>query len=184
MKQLEKNDQEVLNLLRPETSLELHIATHPDFLKGMWWGSPRFGHPEGEVVYHIKDVLNNIQNLDSLDPQERRILRLVAYVHDSFKYIEEEQSPRIHHGKLGRRFLENIVTDVTTLDLVEFHDEAYYAWRHFFVDRKVELAQKRLGFLKEKFSDKMNLFSTFFKCDTNTGDKIMAPVKWFEIQMQ
>ena len=77
--------QHVIDLLRPETALEVSLIEHPDFFEGLFWGKPRFGHPEGQVLYHIREVLDNIELLE-ISSQDRAILRVVTFVHDTFKY--------------------------------------------------------------------------------------------------
>ena len=47
-------------LIKAETALELQLINEPEFRKGLIWGTPRFGHPEGTIVLHINEVLNNI----------------------------------------------------------------------------------------------------------------------------
>jgi uncharacterized protein involved in tellurium resistance len=40
--------------------------------------------------------------------------------------------------------------------------------------------QARLKSLLNRIGDNIQLYYLFFKCDTRTGDKTQAPVKWFE----
>ena len=53
----------VAALLRPETDLERRLLAQPDFQRGLHWGLPRFGHPEGKILYHIREVLDNVDKL-------------------------------------------------------------------------------------------------------------------------
>ena len=48
---------DILNILRPETELELVLLSQPEMQTGLKWGVPRFGHPEGMVVYHVTGSL-------------------------------------------------------------------------------------------------------------------------------
>lgn len=171
-------------LLRPETALEKLLLGLPEFQHGLRWGEPRFGHPEGKVILHVREVLDNIDLLKQLPDTWRAQLRLIAFVHDTFKYAEDRSHPRDwskHHGLLARKFLEPYHADKTVLDIVETHDDAYYAW----------LAQKHEPFAREnrhkslenllfKIDYCLQLYYLFFKCDTQTGDKTQAPLKWFE----
>jgi HD domain len=168
-------------ILLPETALERSLLLIPEFLEGLFWGKPRYGHPEGQVVYHIREVLNNIEKL-SVSAIERERLRLVALVHDTFKYIEDRSPQRNwsqHHSILARRFFEEKTDDRVVLSLIELHDEAYYAWRFdragCFGERERRL-EKVINYL----GNDLQLFYAFFKCDTATGDKDPRPVKWFE----
>jgi hypothetical protein len=171
-----------INELKPETDLEHRLLRDPDFTEGLDWGTPRYGHPEGEVYKHIKEVLSNIELL-SLEQLTRERLRLIAFAHDSFKHIEHKGSPRDwsrHHSVLARQFLEKHCTDKVVLEITELHDEAYYAWRMEHLYHQYEEGQHRLQKLLDRVGDHLQLYYLFFKCDTRTGDKTQAPLKWFE----
>ncbi len=171
-------------LLLPETALEKQLLTLPDFRHGLLWGEPRFGHPEGKVVLHVREVLDNIDNIPRLTDTERSRLRLIALVHDTFKFAEDRSRPRDwdkHHGQLARRFLEKYTTDQAVLDVIETHDDAYYAWlgqKH--EQFGLENQHKSLDNLLGRVGYCLQLYYLFFKCDTQTGDKTQASLKWFE----
>jgi len=173
----------VETLLRPETDLERRLLSAPEIQEGMLWGKPRFGHPEGKVVFHVAEVLENIEKLN-LNPSDRELLRLIAFVHDSFKYQEESfEHPRKweqNHAHIARVFMEQYSNDKFTLNLIEYHDSAYFAWRNIFLYQQTEKGFERIEMIKECFKERFQLFYLFFKCDTRTGDKNQAPLKWFE----
>lgn len=174
--------QEAYDLLKPETDLERSFLADEDFLAGLFWGKPRFGHPEGEVVYHIREVLNNVEKLD-IDAEMRRRLRIITFVHDTFKHAEDRGIPRDwsrHHAALACKFLAKYTDEKILLDVTALHDEAYYAWRAIHLYDKEENGQKRLNNLQKTVGKDLQLFYLFFKCDTQTGDKVQAPVRWFE----
>ena len=79
-------------LLKPETDPEHKLIHDPEFREGLFWGQPRYGHPEGKVIFHIAEVLKNIDKLD-IDKCTRRQLREVAFLHDTFKHIEDMNRP-------------------------------------------------------------------------------------------
>lgn len=176
------NDPHALEeLLQPETPLERLLLSTAAFRHGLLWGEPRFGHPEGKVALHVREVLDNIDLIAGLVPAQREQLRLIAFTHDTFKYAEDRSRPRDwqkHHGLLARRYIETHTNDAAVLDVIETHDDAYYVW----------LAQrhgsnpegKTLGALLERTQHCLQLYYLFFKCDTQTGDKTQAPLKWFE----
>ena len=175
-----------IEYLVPENELEFQFLQNPDFQKGLFWGMPRYGHPEGKVVYHIREVLDNIDKLP-ISALQRRQLRIVTFVHDTFKYREHRGTPRDwtkHHAVLAKLFLENYIDDQLLLDLTEFHDDAYYVWRTKFQLQDKQLAATRLEELYKRFDKNMQLYYLFFKCDTCTGDKNPAPLKWFEETIQ
>lgn len=171
-------------LLIPETALEKHLLGQSEFRHGLLWGEPRFGHPEGKVVLHIREVLDNIDQIPGISPSERQRLRLIALTHDTFKYAEDRSRPRDwnrHHGLLARRFLEPYTDDSAVLDIIETHDDAYYAWltqKHPHLQS--EIGHKSLDALLERVGHSIQLYYLFFKCDTQTGDKTQASLKWFE----
>ena len=183
MKRLFDDPQALETLLRPETPLERLLLSTAEFRHGLLWGEPRFGHPEGKVAFHVREVLDNIDRITSVSAPLREQLRLIAFTHDTFKYAEDRSRPRDwqkHHGVLARRYLETYTSDTDVLDVVETHDDAYYAWlgeRHGSSPggRTLDALLRRMGHC-------LQLYYLFFKCDTQTGDKTQAPLKWFERQ--
>jgi len=180
---IEKGDlQAIVDYLKPETFLEKDILKNADFQKGLFWGIPRWGHPEGHVIYHIREVLNNIDKLE-ISTDCRQKLRLVAFSHDTFKFAEHRGNPRDwtrHHAVLAKNFMEEYIAEKTLLDLIEFHDEAYYIWIDFHIKKDEAKGNERKKKFLERFSDNLQFYYYFFKCDTATGDKTQEPVKWFE----
>ena len=173
-------DVDLENVLRPETQLERRLLADPDFREGLLWGVPRYGHPEGEVYKHVREVLDNIDKLTLSDSDHHR-LRLVAFAHDTFKHVEDKSIPRRwsrHHAVLARRFLDQYTDDKIVLRLTQWHDEAYYIWRDFHVYQFAEQAEARLERLLDKVGEYRQLYYLFFLCDTLTGDKNLAPLRW------
>jgi hypothetical protein len=113
----------------PETDLEGRIVSDPEWQEGAAWGDPRPGHPEGGVSAHIEAVLRNVDD-EALDATDRERLRLVALIYDTFKHRVDRSQPMSgenHHAMIARRFAEGCVDDLTLLDVIELHDEAYDA---------------------------------------------------------
>ncbi len=171
--------------LRAEPGLEQEMLQAPEFVTGLMWGVPRYGHPEGEVYKHVAEVLQNIDRLD-INALIRRQLRLVAFVHDTFKYLEDKSHPRDwskHHAVYARRFLEHYTDDPAALTVTELHDEAYYAWCSKVLHRQTRKAKQRLEHLLSQLGPHRQLYYLFFKCDTLTGDKNPRPLEWFESEV-
>lgn len=169
-------------VLKPETDLEGFLLEQGEIQQGMLWGIPRFGHPEGAVWKHVVEVLANVDRLPGLSQRDRHDLRLAAFVHDTFKYVEDKSEPRDwtkHHGILARKFLQRFSSNQRVLDLVEWHDEAYYCWRLEALHGRAHRSRQRLDVLLERFGKDMPLYYRFFVCDTRTGDKNLAPLRWF-----
>ncbi|MBK7408619.1 MAG: HD domain-containing protein [Saprospirales bacterium] len=176
------NESELAELLTPETEMEWSLLQHPDFCRGLIWGEPRFGHPEGKVALHVREVMDNIDRLE-IDSATRRQLRIIALVHDAFKCVEDKNYPRDwsrHHSVLARKFLEAYTKDEAVLKVVELHDEAYYAWRAIHLYKNIEEGQQRFQRLLDRLGKHLPLYFLFFKCDTETGDKNQAPLRWLE----
>lgn len=171
------------NILQPETEVEQKILACPDVQEGLQWGKPRFGHPEGKVLLHVREVLNNIDVL-SISAEHRARLRLVALSHDTFKFREAQYAhPRKwhnNHAHMARKFMEQYTDDAKLLTLIEYHDEAYYIWRNLFLEKFQSRGKERLEEFKAKFANNIQEYYLFFKCDTRTGDKNQAPLVWFE----
>ena len=168
------------SLLCPQTDLERHLVALPEFRQGLSWGEPRFGHPEGKVVLHVCEVLDNIAAIPNLSAVDLSRLRLIALAHDTFKHAEGRSRPRDwtkHHGMLARRFMEAYTSDPVVLDVIETHDDAYYKW---LAQRRRPSPHSQLDSLLTRVGHCLQLYYLFFKCDTQTGDKIQAPLRWFE----
>jgi hypothetical protein len=186
MKRITLTSETLLSLLRPETPLERTLLTMPDIQAGLVWGEPRFGHPEGKVGYHVREVLDNVDRIPNLTSTQRTQLRLVALTHDAFKNVEDRSTPRnwyLHHGAIAARFMAQHTTDPVVLDIIATHDDAYYAWLN--EKRNAEnLRFKTLDSLFERVGYCLQMYYLFFKCDTQTGDKTQASVKWFEQRVE
>ena len=174
-------------VLRPETDMEWFLLGDGEFVDGLSWGIPRYGHPEGKIYLHIGEVLANIDLL-GLAQDDRRDLRLIALLHDTFKYRERKGVTKSrngsHHGYLARVYAEMRFGELGhLLDLIEWHDEAYFAWRKVFLQGETEEGLHRLERLKEMMGERLELYYHFFWCDTRTGDKNPAPLIWFEQKM-
>ncbi len=172
-------------LLQAENALEQHLLTIPEFRYGLLWGEPRFGHPEGRVCFHVREVFNNIDLIPGLPAEDRRTLRLITLAHDTFKYAEDRSRPRDwskHHSLLARNFMENYTDDPIILDIIETHDDAYYIWLDSRHDQTASASARlaSLDHLLQRMDYCLQMYYLFFKCDTQTGDKTQAPLKWFE----
>jgi hypothetical protein len=164
-----------------ETELEKRIAADPEWQKGVVWGKPRSGHMEGPIMYHIADVLRNIDRQCPAE-KERSDLRLIALVHDTFKYRVDESRPKIgtnHHAYLARKFAERYIHDPALLNIIELHDEAYNSWRLGAYKGKWKHAEERVEHLLERLSASLPLYLHFFYADSATESKNPAPVAWF-----
>ncbi len=170
-----------IHLLRPENQLEFDLLQTPEFREGMQWGKPRPGHPEGRVLLHVREVLDNIESLPLADA-DRVDLRLVAFAHDTFKYREDQLSHQgnpVHHGHLAARYLKQWNVPKRVQELVHWHDEAYYSWRMYQLGME-EDSLTRLSHLIQQLSPWWSLFEAFFRADTLTGDKDPAPLTWLK----
>ncbi|MEN0048715.1 MAG: hypothetical protein AAF806_16760 [Bacteroidota bacterium] len=187
---------ELRERLQPETELEAAFLEDVEFVRGLNWGVPRYGHPEGAIWRHIIELNSNIDRLPEhwlrapiragSGLSTRESLRITSWVHDTFKHIEDKSTPRDwtkHHAVYARHFLERYTKDELLLNLVELHDEAYYIWRLLHLMHKLSRGERRLQSLKEKMGECWQLYYLFFKCDTSTGDKNPAPLHWFEREM-
>jgi len=165
-----------------ETPLERKIAEDPRWQKGVVWGKPRAGHIEGPVMYHIADVLTNIERSHPSN-EERSKLRLIALVHDTFKYRVDELRPRVghnHHAHIARIFAEDYITDPTLLDIIELHDEAYHCWSLGQYKGKWRSAEERLDYLMTRMGSAFSLYACFFYADSCTVSKNPMPILWFD----
>lgn len=173
--------EEIREILKPESELEKRIVNDPDFIEGAGYGKPRPGHPEGKVVYHIREVLDNVEK----HPEMRENLRLIALIHDTFKNKVDQTKPKSgenHHAMIARRFAEKFIQiPKDVLDIIELHDEAYNAWQQGGRKGNWYKAEERAGALMKRLAthDRGNLYSAFYLCDNQTGDKEQENYEWF-----
>lgn len=168
-------------LIQPETPLEKILLREDAVRKGMMWGKPRKGHPEGKVLFHVREVLDNVEEIAATDFM-REQLRLITILHDTFKYQEVYTHPRdwsLHHAVIARQFAEQFINDQAVLDVIELHDNAYYCWRALKNGQPLEHADHCINHLFSQLGNNIELYYQFFKCDTQTGDKVQEPLSWF-----
>jgi hypothetical protein len=165
-----------------ETDLERAIAADPDWLAGVKWGQPRPGHPEGKVIFHIRDVLNNIDHFFS-NSGDRSRLRLIALIHDTFKYKRDHAQPGVpkkSHGYWARQFAERYINDAGVLEVIELHDEAYKASLLLTRYTNREAAERCARELIRRLGHSLDLFMCFYLCDSRTSDKSTTHYEWFK----
>jgi hypothetical protein len=121
--------QQLVPGFEPENDLERAVVPEPELLEGLAWGRPRFGHPEARVGLHVAAILARIGNYPTL----RADLRLIALVHDSFKYVVRPAEPWSRdndHATLARHFAERFTDDERVLCAIELHDELFWIWHN------------------------------------------------------
>lgn len=173
---------DIILIIKPETELECKILEDTEFIQGVQYGKPRPGHPEGEVIKHIKEVLANVDKY--CNEVNRKDLRLIALLHDTFKYMVDDSKPKHgdnHHGHYAKIFASQYIKNNDLLSIIELHDEAYNAWasgdRRGDWNKAVKRANQLIqGLLIEGTID---LYVDFYRCDNETGDKTQECFKWF-----
>ncbi|MDD5700285.1 MAG: HD domain-containing protein [Candidatus Nanoarchaeia archaeon] len=172
----------IADILRPENDIEVAVACDPEFKEGCLYGKPRPGHPEGKVVFHVRDVLDNIERWFEYD-EKRANLRLIAFLHDTFKFKVDETKPRDgtnHHGYIARKFAEGHVKDLKVLEVIELHDKAYSIWC---AGRKKgwDAAAGNANMLIRRLdcTNGLDLYLEFYKCDSATEGKTREHFDWF-----
>jgi hypothetical protein len=161
------------------SDLERQIAASPDWRAGMRYGSPRPGHPEGQVQLHVAEVLANIDRFYAGSPLVER-LRLLALLHDAFKYqAGGRQVHPHHHGQRARRFAAGFIDDPAVLEVLETHDESYHAWLRGGRYNDWEQARAQAAALIERLGPHLELYLAFLHCDNHTGDKRPDDYHWF-----
>ena len=164
-----------------ENELERRLVADPQWQQGAAWGKPRPGHPEGSVMAHIADVLDNIDKFQRDNPQLEK-LRMIALVHDTFKYQVDCKRPRTgenHHAMRARRFAKAYIDDEAVLEVIELHDEAYNAWQKGHRDGNWDSAHQRAAALMERLGDTLDLYLAFYECDNATDGKQTDCFDWF-----
>ena len=167
----------------PETDLEREIVADPQVVAGLAWGKPRRGHPEGSVGAHVADLLEAIDRAGE-SGERRRLLRLIALVHDAFKYRVHEWLPKSggnHHATRARRFVERMVSDERVLATVELHDRPYNIWRKMQLTGRLDEAA--FEDMMSRIPDRQ-LFMRFIELDGGTEGKNPDPIRWFRDELR
>jgi len=167
---------------QPETELERRITSDPVLLEGLAWGRPRAGHPEGAVGTHVSHLLETLDRSGETG-ERRELLRLIALVHDAFKYQVRERLPRIgenHHAMRARRFAEGFIDDERVLATIELHDRPYALWRK--MRRKGRLDERRFRRMIDRIPDP-ELFLRFIELDGSTEGKRPEPMAWLREEL-
>jgi hypothetical protein len=155
---------------RAETPLERALASDPELLEGLAWGTPRPGHPEGSVGTHVADILRSISETSG---QRRRDLRFVALIHDAFKWQVRPElglTPDNDHAMIARRFAERYTGEQRLLATLELHDEPYRIWRSSCDACTLQTTLDRI--------DDLALFLRFVELDGSTRGKDPRPLAW------
>lgn len=175
--------EKIKEIVKPENGIESVICNDDEFIVGCNYGKSRPGHPEGQVIYHVKEVLENIDKFYG-DDEDRQDLRIIALVHDTFKHKVDQTKPKVgenHHGTIARKFAEKFIDNQDLLQIIEKHDEAYNAWsvggrRGDWYKAERRAQQLIAGLLIEGCLD---LYVKFYHCDNATGDKEQENYDWF-----
>ena len=178
-----RSPHELIPGFRPETDLERAVVEDPEIRRGLAWGRPRKGHPEGSVGCHVADLLERIES-SGAPGQLRAQLRLVALVHDALKFRVMERLPHVgpnHHGTRARKVVERYSDDESLLTTVELHDRPYGIWRR--MRRTGRPQTSRLDRLVKRIVDP-ELFLRFVELDGATEGKDPEPVRWFRHELQ
>jgi hypothetical protein len=176
--------EEIISIIKPENGIETAIVNDAVFIEGCSYGKPRSGHPEGEVIYHIQEVLANIDKYYS-DDEDRKFLRVIALVHDTFKHKVDRNKPKVgenHHGRIAMKFAENYTTRDEVLLVIERHDDAYNAWSKGGRHGDWHQAQRKANQLIQGLITEgcLDLYVKFYECDNKTGDKTQECFEWFQ----
>lgn len=165
-----------------ETDVERRIAEDPVILRGLAWGTPRAGHPEGSVGRHVADLLATIDAWGE-EGRRRRELRFVSLLHDSLKYRVRDWLPASgpnHHAVRARRVAEGYCGDERVLATIELHDRPYGVWRR--MRRAGGLDERAFAEMVERVPD-LGLFLRFVELDGSTAGKDAEPIAWLRDEL-
>jgi hypothetical protein len=151
-------------------------------MRGLAWGEPRSGHPEGNVGAHVRQLLETIDEWGEAEPR-RSELRFMAIVHDALKYRVRRWLPKVsenHHAMRARRVAERYTSDERLLAAIELHDRPYAIWRR---TRRDSVRERRaLGELARRIPD-VGLFVRFVELDGSSEGKNPEPIAWLRSEL-
>ncbi len=157
------------------------VIADPRYQRGIEYGQPRSGHPEGSVKAHILELENNLERLkprlESVEDYWQ--LKFLIHTHDTFKHearlgaaITDPDS----HASLARAFAAEFITAADLLNMIQYHDEGFALWKQF--RARGEYSRERFEQLLKTIED-WDLFLIFNIVDGCTAGKDQKNVKWF-----
>ena len=167
----------------PENERERALTSDERLLKGLAWGKPRQGHPEGSVGAHVAELLRTLEAW-KLPEQLRSDLRFIALVHDSLKGEVKNWLPKTgenHHAMRARRLAEGYTDDERLLATIEQHDRPYAIWRR--MRRKGRLDEPALEDMLARIPDP-ELFLRFVELDGSSEAKNAEPIRWLREELE
>lgn len=173
---------ELVEGFSPETDLERRLAEDPVVLRGLAWGRPRAGHPEGAVGAHVADLLRTIDEWGEQEPR-RGDLRFISLVHDALKYKVRDWLPHSgpnHHAARARRLAEGYTEDERLLATIELHDRPYGLWRK--LNKSGDLDEHGFRAMLDRLPD-LGLFVRFVELDGSTEGKRPEPIDWLRDEL-
>lgn len=172
----------ILDHIQPKTIKEQEIINYSPFIEGVMHGKPRKGHPEGKVLFHIKEVLINIDSF-YLNDVNYLDLRIIALLHDTFKNEVDRSQPKTgenHHATIAAKHAKELGIKEDIIKIIKLHDEAFNAWQQY--DKgKTKKANDRIDKLINEldFCGCVDLYQKFCECDNKTGNKSQDNYEWF-----
>ena len=167
----------------PENRLERAIAGDPQLVRGLAWGKPREGHPEGAVGQHVAELLETLQSWHEPEPR-RSELRFVALVHDALKREVKWWLPRYgrnHHAARARRLAERYTDDERLLATIELHDRPYFLWKR--MRKEGTLDRGAFEEMLARVPDHA-LFLRFVELDGSPEGKDPEPIRWLRGELE
>jgi hypothetical protein len=157
------------------------VKSDERYLSNIEYGTPRSGHPEGKVKYHIAEMEGKLEGLRDRGISEDQYWKLMflIHVHDSFKAEAIANSP-IHspknHASLARVFASEFTDDEDLLNMIQLHDVNYSLWKQF--EATGSYNYERFNKLLETIRD-WDLFLMFIVLDGSTKGKDRSKTAWF-----
>ena len=144
-------------------------------LKGLAWGSPREGHPEGSVGRHVADLLRTIDEWGETGDTARgpALPRPGARLAEVGGRHWRRRVGENHHAMRARRFAEGYTDDERLLAAIELHDRPYQIWKR--LQRTGKPAGRRSREMLERIPDQ-DLFLRFVELDGSTEGKNPEPL--------
>ena len=165
-------------MIEPINDLEKLILVQPEVITGLAWGQPRSGHPEGKVETHVEQLLKGIERLYHVEPDRRRSLRIIAILHDAFKYAVDYEKPKVganNHAVMARNFTQRLKINEAVLDVIEHHDKHFSIWRTF--EKNGTVRESEIREIARKLD--LDLYLEFIYLERDVGQRDPRTLEWF-----
>jgi len=167
------------------------LLNHPEYKELTGFGKPRDGHAEGSVENHIKQLMDNLEALESygvaINETTRNKLVFLIHIHDLLKQKGLEGTEYDHpacHANLAAEFAKEFTDEDDLIQMIIYHDVNYLIWRQYkkippYQDCSVEPYEEvHIRKVVDNIKD-LHTYAIFTLLDGYSPSKELKKLGWF-----